>query len=223
MNNIVSILAMKDWQLHWKPLVGYLAIGLLSLLVLCIPDATAFHLGMVLLICSLIFVGVHLVVTTVINERKNQTLALIMSLPITIKEYTSAKLLVNLSVYTVAWLILFGGTMLVILGRDGIVNGLVPFAVITLLYLMTIYIAALAVAMISESEILATVAITAGNVLISPFLFAISNVPGIREYIGGAEPVWTGAAFAIIGTALALSVLIIALTYYIQSRKTDFL
>src|ERR1700678_1720248 len=91
--SMIRILILKDWYLQrWSVLASLLG-GLIALGIVCLGGNAAFMVGLVLLITALIAVGAQLAVTTMVNERKEQTLPFVMSLPISYREYTSAKLL----------------------------------------------------------------------------------------------------------------------------------
>ena len=54
--------------------------------------------GFILFITGMAGAGIHAVMETVVEERCKHTLTFIMSLPITVREYTSAKLMMKVSV-----------------------------------------------------------------------------------------------------------------------------
>jgi hypothetical protein len=104
--SMIRILILKDWYLQrWSVLASLLG-GLIALGIVCLGGNAAFMVGLVLLITALIAVGAQLAVTTMVNERKEQTLPFVMSLPISYREYTSAKLLGTLLIFMLPWLTL---------------------------------------------------------------------------------------------------------------------
>jgi hypothetical protein len=48
------------------------------------------------------------------------------------------------------------------------------------------------------------------------------QVPALTANAAGPVPVWNSTVLSILGVELGLIVLILALTYYLQSRKRDF-
>ena len=222
-NSIIYQLVLKDWQLIRKYIAGYALTGLLAVAVAGSNHQGAQYVGAVLLISSVIIIGVHLVFSTVVLERKNKTLALVMSLPISVKEYTSAKLIGNLSLFSGAWLVILMGGLLSINLSSSLPMGFIPFLLIFLLHLFAVYVACLALSIITESEIVATVVVTAGSILISPFIYFLTSRPGIYEHMGGDSPVWNTTAMAFLVTEVLAIILMIAATYYFQARKTDFI
>ena len=63
----------------------------------------------------------------------------------------------------------------------------------------------------------------ATNIAYSFAGFFLGRLPGIRATLKSPVPVWTDTVLAIIGGEVGLIVLVIAATFYFQSRKTDFI
>ena len=186
-------------------------------------ESRLFYVGMVILISIVILIGALLVMSTIVNERKNQTLTFLMSLPITYIDFTKAKLLINIAAYFVAWGILVASTMAVIFHSAHLPNGLMPYALIVLIELMLSFILILAVALVSESELWTIVVMSITNVAVSLFMFLIASIENINQYMNGPVAVWNKPVLMIIGIEVFLGVIIIAITLFIQSRKKDFI
>lgn len=169
-------LVAKDWHLVRGPMIGYALIGLVSLALMSIETQWLFLVGSILLLTVIVIIGAHLVMVTVVNERGQQTLPFIMSLPITYMQYTTAKLAATLGVFLTAWLGVLIAVVVMVLGRDGMPDGLIPYAVIVLSELFIVFALTLSVALISESETWTTVVMTIGNVSISIFMFSIARI-----------------------------------------------
>jgi len=221
--SIVPQLIKKDWQLNSKALFIYGLVGLLSLALLTVANTATFYVGAILLISIVITIGVHLVITTVVNERKEQTLALVMSLPISHMDYTKAKISANLICFAVPWLALAVSAMAIILSRGHIPNGLIPFAVILLLELFAAYVLVLSISLMTESEGWTIAAITVCNVCVSLFIFFISSIPGIGKHTQADAPVWNFSVISTISLELLFIITLIGITFYCQSKKKDFL
>jgi ABC-2 type transport system permease protein len=82
-----------------------------------------FLLGMIALVTVLIAVGVQLATSTIVQERKDQTLPFVMSLPISYREYTASKILGNLLIFLVPRLTLVLGSFALILATPEIPHG----------------------------------------------------------------------------------------------------
>lgn len=223
MNPITWQLVKKDWHFNKFPMLGYALLGIIALALMSLAGGASFLIGSILLITVVVTVGIHLIFITVIYERSRQTLPMIMSLPITFMQYTRAKMLANIGVFAVAWLALVVGVFTLILSNDELPNGLLPFSLIVLGELFVANILILAVALVTESEAWTIVVLAVCNVCISIFMFFIKSFPAIGDHISGPAAVWNSTAVTAIVLEAAAVVTLIALTYYMQSRKHDYL
>ena len=96
---MVSTLILKDWYLNRWLVLASVLVGLASLAIVLTGKQVAFLLSIIFLCMVIIGVGAQLATVTTINERKEQTLAFIISLPVSWREYTAAKLLANLIIF----------------------------------------------------------------------------------------------------------------------------
>jgi hypothetical protein len=168
--------------------------------------------------------GMHAAMQTVVEERRVQTLPFIMSLPITVREYTLAKLLANLGIFTSVWLTLSGASFLVFRGPEGMPNGAIPFVTIVLVGIFLAYTIVLATSLVSESIGGSIAAIVGANIVTQLFLWwVVVDLPGIRAFVDGDVAVWNGTAFTVLGGQLLAVAALITVTYVLQSRKTDFI
>ncbi|TQV86935.1 ABC-2 transporter permease [Aliikangiella coralliicola] len=224
MNTVmIKHLFVKDWQFCRNALAFYFAIGVASLFLISVASKLSFYVGIVLLVSILIIIGAHLIFVTVVNERKEQTLSFVMSLPVTFSDYTVAKLIANIVAFLIPWGLLVAGVLSVISFNADIPNGLIPFALIVLLELFVAYLLVLSVALITESEVWTIVMTTICNIGVSLFWFWISSFAGISKHIQGETAIWNTTAASIILIELMIAALIIIVTFWCQSRKTDFL
>ncbi|MEN1726930.1 MAG: hypothetical protein AAGJ52_00695 [Pseudomonadota bacterium] len=215
-------LARKDMDLVSWPMLGYLALVVVSALFMSVEHIVAFNAGAVMLISTIIVVGAQLIFGLVIGERKEQTLAYMLSLPVSPKQYSAAKLLVTVGVYLGAWLIVLFATLVTIQLKDTIPDGLMPFAIIIMQWLFIGYLVVLGTAILTESEGWTIVSMTIANVSVSIFIFAIAAIDDIGRHIFDAEPVWNAAAARLMGLSMIAIILMVLTIGAIQSRKTDF-
>ncbi len=221
-NSVTKAMIYKDWYFNKAHILLFGLIGLVAAFMLSF-ESVIFYVGQALLISMVIIIGALLVFSTVVNERKKQTLAFLMSLPITCMDYTKAKLIFNLSVYFVAWSILTVATLGIIMYSTHIPNGLIPYSLIILLELMIAFILVLGTALVSESEIWSIVVMTITNIGVSVFMFMIAFIKDIGRHMDGTIPVWNKTALTIITIEIVVGIAIIVLTLYLQSRKKDFI
>ena len=111
---VIKQLVYKDWYLNRKLLAIYVGGGILSLSILSLGE-WQFFMGSIMFITMLVALGNHQLSVTMINERKEQTLAFVMSLPVSPADYAMAKFLSNMVLFFVPWLLLVMVTTGVIL------------------------------------------------------------------------------------------------------------
>ena len=197
--------------------------GVAAVAAIAAVGSRAFIFGMILFIACMMGAGVHAVMKTVVEERREQTLPFIMSLPITVREYTSAKMIANLVLFAAVWLTLSGASFVVFTGPEGMPAGAIPFVTIVLVGVFLAYTLVLATSLVTESigwSVASTVWANLGTQL---FLWWVVDLHGIRTVIGGNVAVWNTTALTVLGAQLAVIAALIGLTFGLQSRKTDFI
>ena len=222
--SMIRHLVQKDWYFHRWTISFYVLVGFAGLATIRFGSSElAFYMGSIVLISALIGVGVHLIMATVVIERKEKNIPFVMSLPITAMDYTGAKIVANLSAFTVPWLTLLGGSLWLIAVSQSLPGGLAPLTAIVLGELAVAYCIMLATAIVSESEGWTILAIVLCNVGLNFFLYSVGNLPAITETMQGPVAHWNATVISILmAEALAIA-LIITATFALQARKRDSL
>ncbi len=205
---IVKQLILKDWYLLRWPILGYLAAGALALLFLGVGGAGSFYAGTIVLITVLIGLGIQLALATAVNERTQQTLPFVMTLPISNFDYTAAKVIANLSLFLLPWTALIAGTLAVLNARSEETRSLIPLATLTLFELLAAFCLLLFVALVSESQ---------------PWTVGVMVVPSIAQGMKEHRLIWSADVFWLLLLEVAIIVLLLVLTFVFRARKTDFL
>lgn len=221
--SMVQKLVVKDWYLLRAPLIGYVGGGLLAVLMLATGGEALFNVGSILIITLLIAFGMHVVMATVVGERIEHTLPFVMSLPVSIAQYTLAKIVANGTLFLTGWLVLSAGVSSVILLRPGVPHGLFVFSAIMLLYMLASYTVLLAVAIVTESMAWTIVTVIIGNLGLNFLMMALSQNASIKNGSSSAQVVWSAPAIDVILCECAVMLAAIAVTFAVQSRKSDFL
>lgn len=219
---LVKKLIWKDWELHCTIIMMYVLFSLLCLALVAYPSEAAFGVGSILLITVIISLGIHMVMSNVMGERNGQTLPFIMSLPIGVKEYTASKLIGSLLIFAVPWLVGVMAACALILTRQTLPDGLLPYTVVMLTALLVNACLLLGVSLVTESLGGTIVAIVIGNLGFQAFLFWVSKLPEITRSIRADQVIWNRTALSLLvaeGLAIAL---ILGLTFWFQARKKDF-
>ena len=223
MSTVVRQLILKDWRLY-RPLIfltlewGALALGALWLF----RKETVFVVGSVLFFIALITVGCLLPGVSILNERKKQHLPFVMSLPISSIEYTTAKLVATVGMFLVPWTALGIAAMWLIGGAGIFPHGVIPVALILMMMPLVGFSMNLGVTLVGETEgwnIAANMVFNSSYGLIWYFM---TTSPAIMADMKSPVAVWNSARLTFLGGELALVVLSVGITYYLQSKKQDF-
>lgn len=218
---IIKLLVIKDWQLFEKQLAAYVAGGIVALCFLGLAKPWAFYIGSLLLIVVMVAAACFAISTSLIAERKERTLAFVMSLPISPRDFYLAKLIGNLITFGVPYLIMVLGASAVIL-LTPLPDGLFVYSLLLFGYIAFAYCVSLGVAMAVESEGLNTFAMIASMVLINPFLMGLSQIPAIASTIEVDQITWSTAAVAILLTQAVAGLSILVVTGWVHCRKKAF-
>lgn len=218
----IARLIQKDWYFSRWPITAYTVVGLGAVALLALPSEGAFYAGSTLLVTALISIGIHLVMATVVHERTEQTLAFVMSLPVTARQYTAAKVGANLAIFTVAWLILTVATVAVIASRGAVPDGFIPFSLTVLGQIFASYVLLLGVAIVSDSMNWTIGAIVGGNLLMQAVLYGVANAPAVKKILSTDTIAWPQPIPAVLAIELLAVVAILTWTFTAQSRKKEF-
>lgn len=221
--HMIRILIQKDLRLVLLPVLGYFAAGLVSIGMMGVERSAWFYGGSVLLITSMMALGFHPPMATVVGERKEQTLAFVMSMPITPADYTWSKLFANLLLFFVPWALLLAAVVTMILVRPSMPDGLIPYACILFGAIASSAVVILCIGIVSESMHWTIATQIVSNLVFQAIMFAASNAPAIKATINGELIDWNSAAIAFLGVELAIAAIALPATIWLQSRKTDFI
>jgi ABC-2 type transport system permease protein len=217
---IVRQLILKDLYLFRWMIVGSLVAGGAAISIMPLSQVSS-YVGAISLICTLIVLNIFLVMGGVVQEKKDKVLLFILSLPVSTTQYVVAKVAANAIAFQVPWLVLTVGTIAVI-DVSAMPNGIVPFWLAVLGYILFYYCVLLAVGLLWDSTGVHATAIVVGNVSVNfliPFLLALPSVSGHAK---GPTAVWTGDIVAIVAAEILTGALVLGLAVYFRSRTGDF-
>lgn len=220
---MIAILVRKDIGLVLLPVLLYVAVGVLSIGLMAANSHAAFYAGTVLMISAMMALGFHPPMATIVGERKEQTLAFVMSMPTTPVEYLSAKLAANLLVFFLPWALLALATMALIAASPTIPDGLMPYTAVLFGAIASGALCIIAVAIATESMQLTIATQIISNLAFQGVLFGASNLPAIKAHLHGEVAVWDQAVMAFLGAELVIGLLFMAAATWLQSRKTSFI
>lgn len=221
--SILRQMIRKDLELHRKFILFELVFGAVALAALLLRRPTAMFVAGTVFFVSLVVVGCLLIASNLLNERKKQTLAFVMSLPVSPTQFTTAKLASTLVMYLVPWLCLVLGAIWLIAVSGVLPHGAIPVILIFLTLPLVGFSLMTAMTLVGETEgwnIAANIVCNSSYGLVWYFM---TQVPSLMEGLPKPHAVWNGTVLKFLGSELAFVVLILTVTYYLQSRKRDFI
>jgi ABC-2 type transport system permease protein len=220
--SVIGHLILKDWRLQRGLLAITIAGGAIALAIAQFSGETPIVVGGVFFFIALIVSGSMLPIAGIVNERKKQNLAFVMSLPISSMQYTTAKLISSMTMFLIPWFTLVISAVLIIEVRGFIPRGAIPVMLILAFLPLVGFCLITAAALVGESE---GWGIAASGICNSSYgllwYFLIRN-PAINVNVASRVPVWNATELTILASEVTLVPLIVGLTYFLQSRKRDF-
>jgi ABC-2 type transport system permease protein len=217
----VRALMIKDWQLFEKQLAAYVVLGIVSLGLIGNAARWSFYAGSLLLIIVLVALACFSISNALLVERKEKTLAFVMSLPISPLDYTVAKMMGNGMTFLAPIALLWLGTIAVVMSTP-VPDGFIVFATLVIGHVVLAYAVSLAAAMSVRSEGWNTFVMIATQVLINPFITWIGQIEGIAGPARGEQIIWSKEALLIISAQILGAMLIFAFTTWWHGRKPAF-
>jgi hypothetical protein len=220
---MVNRLIWKDWYLNSAGILVSLIGGVATLALVAAMHVSdiALILGMIVVVTILIGMGAMVMISAA-NERKQQTLPFVMSLPISFWEYTTAKVVGGMLIFLVLWAALVGDIVATILLSRGIPHGLIPFVAIMAVEILMSTCLIVAVSVTTESTGWTVAAAQVGALSLNTIGWSIVRLPEIGGTMRSATVQWSRTATTLLAAELALIVLILAITFLVQARKKDF-
>jgi ABC-2 type transport system permease protein len=219
---VVRYLILKDFRLHRLEIILSIACGVAALGLVQMKGEVPTVIGGVWFFIALIVLGSMLPSSNVINERKKQNLPFLMSLPISSMQYTLAKVASTFGMFLLPWLLLVAAVLSLIASRSDLPNGIIPMTLVLAGFTLVGFCVIAAVAIVSESEGCYIASTIACNSTYGIGWYLISRVPAISKDMASPVAVWSPVMLSILGAELGVMALSLGLTFYLQSRKRDF-
>ncbi len=226
--SIVPQLVRKDFRLVRGIVLSFVLVSLLLIMAVGfmegrVPLVVSANLGFIMVMGPAAICGIVVLMKTNVMEKEKSTQAFIMSLPVTVREFTCAKLIVNLSVFTVFWLAITAAAFYFAFGRGLMPLGAVPFVTMVFMGGFLAYTLILSVSLLSQNLGLTVLCIVLFEIGTSAYMWIIAYLAPIREHIWGTAPAWNTTALTIVALQAALAVTAITTTLLIQGTKRDFI
>jgi hypothetical protein len=222
MKSIVYELIRKDWQLNRVAVGAGIVLGILAISITFFGGTVPAVIGVV---CFYSVMGVlgSILPKNIYDERKNQTMAFIMSLPVSAIEYTIAKMISTIGIFLVFWLTLVGVAATMILTRKEIPDGLIPLMLVLSSLILLGFVLTCSVGMVKENEGWVTATIILVNLSYSLGWYLLIRIPEVGRDSFQAKIVWKPILVTTLGIEFTLIALLLGLTVFLQTRKRDFI
>lgn len=221
MSTITRKLIAKELYVNRSMIIGAIVAAMISA-VACAFGRTAFNIGALCWLTTIIAMGVLLAVYGVSNERKEQSLLFVLSLPLSIGEYVRAKLFGLLLSFVIVWLVA-SVTALLVVWLSAVPDGLAPYVVLLCVFMLANFCIVMCGAMHARSDAAMTGVIIVTNMAVSVFMFTVGPLPGLRQHMDGDTPIWNHTFFTVLAIELLVLVVAIALPLATAARRRDIL
>jgi ABC-2 type transport system permease protein len=218
--SIVRSLIRKDLYLMRGAILGAIAAGSLAVALMPISRILT-YVGAVTLICVLIVLNIYLVMYGVAQERRDKTLLFILSLPVSAMEYTVAKVMATGIAFGVPWLFLTAATVVTIVVSP-LPDGILPYWVTLLVYLLAYYCVLLGLALVKDSAGWQAAAITIGNVSVNFLIPILLSRPSVAAHANGPVAVWSADLVTILVVEMLVGLAVLAFGIFVHARRSDF-
>lgn len=222
-SQMITLLILKDLFLSRRLLFAYFLAGLASAGMACLPNETMAFVGFILVVTTSIGMGMHLIGELILEERKRNTLAFMMSLPVSVTEYSTAKILVVLMTFLIPWSSMLVGSVFLIAVLPWSKDGILGPTVLIFFELFASFAVQLITAIVSESIGWTIAIMVAGNVFLNLFLIKLFSSPEISEVMKTDIFRWTPLMSQVLSAEIAVIVLSVVIALAIQSRKRCFI
>jgi len=217
----IRILFLKDLFLSRWPLFGYLVGGLFSAMVACLPSESAGFIGFILIVTVAIASGIHLIGVLLLAESIDLTRTFVMSLPVSLLDYSIAKISVVLVAFLIPWLGMLASLTVLNFIVPEAKPGVLAFLVLLFLFMLAGFCLQLATAVVTESVGWTIVVVALGNVLLSLFLKMLHEHPEISQLPKSVVLSWPPVALQIMAIEAIVILVALGLAFLFQIRRRD--
>ena len=172
MNIVIRRLVAKELYLNRWMMAGT-AVATVLAAIACLFGRMAFNIGALAWMTAIIACGVMLAIYGVAQERKEQSLQFVLSLPVSIRGYVFAKTAGLLLSYLVPWLVATAAAIVLVLASPAVLDGLLPYVVVLSGFLLANFSVVLCAALHVRSEAAMVAVIVLTNMAVSIFMFVV--------------------------------------------------
>ncbi len=219
--NAIRILFLKDLFLSRKFLFGYLAGGMVSGALTCMPDKAISDIGFILMITVTIATGIHMIGMLMLGDALEQTRSFVLSMPVSVLDYSLSKISVVLCTFLIPWSMMLTiavmGSFMLPYAKPGVVV-ILPAIFCFMLYGFMVQ---LVIAVLTESVGWTIVVMVAGNVGLNLFLMNFNSDPSIVAATKSETVTWPPLVLQVLAIEWLVIIASLVLAFYFQTRKRD--
>jgi hypothetical protein len=219
----IQILFMKDLFLSRWEMFGYFVGGLLSVAVTCLPGETAGFIGFIMMVTVTIAAGIHLIGVLLLGESTDMTRTFVLSLPVSLLDYSIAKIAVVLVTFMIPWLAMFGSLTVLTFVTPGAKQGIMVFLVPTFLFMLAGFCLQLITAVLTESIGWTIVVVVLGNISLNLLLKMLREHPVVSEVMNSEQLSWPTVSLQVIAVEVLVVVVALVLAFVLQIRRRDLI
>jgi ABC-2 type transport system permease protein len=217
----ITMLFLKDLYLSRRPLFAYFVAGIACSALGVVPQPTFAFIGFVLILTVAIGSGMHLLGELLLSEGNDQTRTFILSLPVSMLDYSVAKIAVVLTTFLIPWSTMFACSIVLTAVLPWGHAGVIPLVVVVFLELLAAYTLQLVTAVISESTGWTVCVMVACNVFLNLFLMKLLQMPEVQEMSKSDMLTFSPLMIQIMYIELGLIIAALAMALAMQTRKRD--
>lgn len=217
----IQILFLKDLFLSRRHLFAYFVGGMASAAMACAPNPTVAYMGFILIMTVAIAAGIHLIGQLLLAESKDQTGLFIMSLPVSLLDYSIGKMSVVLTAYLIPWGAMFAVCTICTFVLPWEKHGSVVVLPAIFLFLLCGFTLQLVTAVVTES-VGCTICVLVGcNIALNLFLAKFFTIPAVESVRRSDAIEWPVVVLQVMTAECLLILVCLAVALVFQCRKRD--
>lgn len=220
---VIRILFLKDLFLSRRFLFAYFTAGMSASAITCIPDPTASFVGMILVVTAAVASGIHFIGTLLLSESTDQTRIFVMSLPVSLLDYSIGKISVILTTYLIPWTSMLACLSIFAFVLPWSKQGSVVVLPAIFLFLLAAFTLQLVTAVISESVGWTICVMVGCNVGLNVFIMKLFSIAEVSEVTKSDVLAWPAIVLQIILVESLFIGAALALAFVAQTRKRDLI
>jgi ABC-2 type transport system permease protein len=222
MSTVTRKLIAKELYVNRGFILSSSIAGLVSVLIAA-TGKTGFNIGSLTWITNIIALGVMLAIYGIQNERKENSLLFVLSLPLSPADYVRSKQVGLTLCYVVPWFVSSAAAIALVLFTDDRPAGFLPYLILLCTFFITNFSLVLCGALHATTEAVMVSVIIVTNMAVTLFMFLIGGIDAIHSHMWGPTPVWNAAFWTVLAVELVTLVVAYTLPCFVAARRRDFL